>query len=65
LAAGSNIWAPHFITGDLMAEYTMENLVLKANLTNVADKHYADILYRGHYVPGKPRTFQVTATVLF
>ena len=65
LAADSALWVPRFITGDLMAEYTMENLVLKANLTNVADKHYADILYRGHYVPGKPRTLQVTATVLF
>jgi catecholate siderophore receptor len=65
LAPDSAIWAPRFITGDLMAEYTLENLVIKANLVNVADKHYADVLYRGHYIPGKPRTLQVTATMLF
>jgi catecholate siderophore receptor len=65
LAPASAIWAPRFVTGDLMAEYTMEHLVIKANLTNVADKHYADVLYRGHYIPGKPRTLQVTATLLF
>ncbi len=65
LAPNSPVVAPRFVTADLMAEYAMERVVLKANLTNVADKHYADMLYRGHYIPGKPRTLQVSATVSF
>jgi len=65
LAPDSPVVAPSFVTADLMAEYTMEKVVWKANLTNVADKHYADMLYRGHYIPGKPRTLQVSATVGF
>jgi catecholate siderophore receptor len=59
LAAASTISAPRFVTADLMAEYTVDNL------TNLADKHCADVLYRGHYVPGKPRKLQLTATVNF
>jgi catecholate siderophore receptor len=65
LAPDSRVAAPRFVTADLMAEYTMEQVAWKANLTNVADKHYADMLYRGHYIPGKPRTLQVSATVTF
>jgi len=65
LAPESPVMAPRFVTADLMAEYAMEKVVWKANLTNVADKHYADMLYRGHYIPGKPRTLQVSATVGF
>jgi catecholate siderophore receptor len=65
LASSSTIHAPKFITADLMAEYTRGDLSLKANLTNVTDKHYADSLYRGHYIPGKPRTFQLTASYRF
>lgn len=57
--------APGYVTADLMAEYTLGDLSLKANLTNVTDKLYADMLYRGHYVPGKPRTLQVTAAWRF
>ena len=34
----------------------------KFNLTNIANKHYAETLYRGHYVPGRPRSFEVTAS---
>jgi catecholate siderophore receptor len=65
LAAGSAIAAPKFITGDLMAEFTQRDLSLKALLTNVADKHYADYLYRGHYVGGKPRALAASATYRF
>jgi catecholate siderophore receptor len=66
LAAGSQIKAPSFITADLMAEYRhSEQLVYKANLTNVTDKHYADYLYRGHYVPGRPRTLLVSVGYRF
>jgi catecholate siderophore receptor len=57
--------APGYVTADLMAEYTLGDLTLKANLTNLTDKLYADMLYRGHYVPGKPRTVQVTASWRF
>ncbi|MDZ4356291.1 MAG: TonB-dependent receptor, partial [Variovorax sp.] len=58
---------PSYVTADLMAEYRFdfENLILKANLTNVANKLYADQLYPGHYIPGAGRTLQVTASLKF
>lgn len=66
LAAGSQIKAPSFVTADLMAEYRAnEQLTYKANLTNVTDKHYADYLYRGHYVQGRPRTLLVSVGYRF
>jgi len=65
LAAGSRIEAPSFVTADLMAEYTMNDIVFRFNLFNVTDKHYADFLYRGHYIPGRPRTLQATVTYTF
>lgn len=61
----SSLLAPAFITGDLMVEYTVGDLKFKANLTNVTDELYADVLYRGHYVAGKPRTLQFTAGYSF
>jgi catecholate siderophore receptor len=61
----TNFHAPKFVTADLMAEYTTGPIVLKLNVTNVADKLYADQLYRGHYIAGKPRTVQLTSTVTF
>lgn len=66
LAASSQIKAPSFVTADLMAEYRAnEQLTYKANLTNVTDKHYADYLYRGHYVQGRPRTLLLSAAYRF
>lgn len=65
LAANSAIVAPKFLTADLMAEYVYRSVAFKLNVTNVADKHYADMLYRGHYIPGKPRTIQLTSTLTF
>lgn len=65
LAAGSRIEAPSFVTADLMAEYTMNDIIFRFNLFNVTDKHYADFLYRGHYIPGRPRTLQATVTYTF
>jgi catecholate siderophore receptor len=65
LAAGQQIVAPKFVTGDLMAEYTNGDLSYKAYLANVTDKYYADSLYRGHYIPGKPRSLQLTASYRF
>lgn len=58
--------APGFATLDLMSEYKFdERYTIKANLTNVANKLYADSLYSGHYVPGAGRTAQVTLNVKF
>ncbi|MGL6205070.1 MAG: TonB-dependent receptor [Giesbergeria sp.] len=58
--------APGYVTGDLMAEYTInERYSLKANLSNVTNKLYADALYPGHYVPGAGRLFQLTASMKF
>ncbi len=57
---------PGFVTGDLMAEYVVnEMLAVKANLTNVTNKLYADSLYSGHYIPGAGRLLQVSASVKF
>jgi catecholate siderophore receptor len=61
----ASFYAPKFVTGDLMAEYTAGAIAFKLNVTNVADKLYADQLYRGHYVPGKARTVQLTTSVKF
>ncbi len=59
--------ADAYVTGDLMAEYTFdfERIALKANLTNVTNKLYADQLYSGHYIPGAGRMLQVTASFKF
>lgn len=65
LAAGSTIVAPKYLTADLMAEYLLRSVALKLNVTNVTNEHYADMLYRGHYIPGKPRTIQLTSTFTF
>ena len=58
---------PSYVTADLMAEYKFDfdRLTLKANLTNVTDKLYADQLYPAHYIPGAGRTLQVTASLKF
>jgi catecholate siderophore receptor len=58
---------PAYVTADLMAEYTFdfERLTLKANLTNLTNKLYADQLYSGHYVPGAGRMLQITASLKF
>ena len=65
LAATSAIVAPKFVTADLMAEYVHQDLSYKLSLTNFTDEHYADFLYRGHYVPGKGRGVQLTAAYRF
>ncbi len=57
--------APGYVTADLMAEYTLGDLAFKLNVSNLANKLYADMLYRGHYIPGKPRTVQLTGTYRF
>lgn len=58
--------APGYVTADLMAEYTINQLFsVKANLSNISNKLYADSLYRGHYVPGPGRNLQVALTAKF
>ena len=58
--------APGYVTADLMAEYSLsDNFTLKANLSNVTNKLYADAVYSGHYVPGAGRIFQITASMKF
>lgn len=58
--------APGFVTADLMAEYTVnDRYSIKANLSNITDKLYGESLYRGHYIPGAGRLFQVSLTAKF
>jgi len=60
------IVAPHFVTGDLFAEYGItKEIMLKLNLINVTNKLYADSLYTGHYIPGQARTLYATMTARF
>jgi catecholate siderophore receptor len=57
---------PAFVVADLMAEYMVnEALTIKANVSNVGNKRYADQLYPGHYIPGAGRLTQVTASYKF
>ena len=66
LAADSPIEAPAFVTADAMVEYVASaNATLRLNVSNLADKHTADVLYRGHYIPGKPRTVALTTSFTF
>jgi catecholate siderophore receptor len=57
--------APRYVTVDLLAEYDAGPVAFKFNVTNLTDKLYADQLYRGHYIAGKPRTLQFTTTARF
>jgi catecholate siderophore receptor len=58
--------APGFVTADLMAEYQIDDrFSLKGNVSNLADKYYAEALYRGHYIPGAGRLVQVSFNARF
>jgi catecholate siderophore receptor len=62
----AGIVAPRFATFDLLAEYSFSDAItLKANVNNVANKAYADSLYTAHYIPGAPRSAQLTLTTRF
>ncbi|RZI77688.1 MAG: TonB-dependent receptor, partial [Rubrivivax sp.] len=55
-----------FTTLDLMAEYTInQNLAVKFNVKNATNELYADSLYASFYVPGAPRTYQVSLKAKF
>ncbi|HOB02395.1 MAG TPA: TonB-dependent receptor, partial [Casimicrobium huifangae] len=58
--------APGFVTADVMAEYAFNDTYkIKANVNNVSNKLYADGLYRGHYIPGPGRIFQLSLAMNF
>jgi catecholate siderophore receptor len=58
--------APGYASVDVMGEYKFnDRYTLKANVSNVANKLYADSLYSGHYVPGSGRNTQLTLNVKF
>ncbi len=58
--------APSYVTGDVMAEYAFnDQYKIKANVNNVSNKLFADSLYRGHYIPGAGRIYQLALTVNF
>jgi catecholate siderophore receptor len=62
----SEFEVPAFVVADLMAEYMhSEALTFKLNMSNVANKLYADQLYPGHYVAGAGRLTQLTASYRF
>ncbi|MDP1532137.1 MAG: TonB-dependent receptor, partial [Rubrivivax sp.] len=61
----SSIVARGYVTADLMAEYDLGPVLFKVNLSNLGNKLYADMLYRGHYIAGKPRALQFTTAVKF
>lgn len=62
----SEIYVPAHTTVDLMAEYRpTEKWTVKTNVSNLANKYYAESLYRGFYIPGAARNVQVTASYAF
>ena len=62
----SSIVARGFVTADLMAEYDAGGgLLFKLNVSNLTNKLYAETLYRGHYIAGKPRTVQLSSVFKF
>ena len=49
-----------------VAEYSFDDKTsLKLSVTNLADKLYADTLYRGFYGPGAARSVQLTLKTRF
>lgn len=60
-------YAEGYATADLMAEYAVipDKFIVKANVTNVTNKLYADSLYTSFYVPGTGRLYMLTSTFKF
>lgn len=58
--------APGFVTADVLVEYIINTqFTLKANVSNITNKLYAESLYRGHYIPGAGRLAQLTLVAGF
>jgi catecholate siderophore receptor len=57
--------APRFVTADLLAEYRLQDVALRLNMINVANRLYADSLYTGHYIPGQARQVQLSVGLKF
>ena len=61
-----HVIAPGFATFDAMAEYTFnDHWSARLHVANLADKRYADALYRGFYMPGAPRRVELTVKTMF
>ncbi len=62
----AGIVAPRWLSADLMAEYEVNpQWLVRLNATNVTNKTYADALYTGHYIPGAPRSVQLSVSGRF
>lgn len=60
------IVAPSFVTGDLLAEFTLnDSIAFKLNVNNVTNKLFADSSYTAHYVPGAGRMAFLSMTTRF
>ena len=60
------VYASGFGTVDAMIEYALnEKAALKLNVGNLTNRVVADSLYRGFYIPGAPRSVQVTLKTRF
>ncbi len=58
--------AKGFATVDAMAEYTLSGgTAVKLNVTNLANRLYADSLYTSAFLPGAPRSVQLSVKTLF
>jgi len=61
-----HVTAKSFVTADAMAEYTINEMwSARLNVSNLADKAYANALYRGFYSPGAPRRTELTLKAMF
>jgi len=63
---GTRQEAPSYTLVDAMVSYEVnENLTLRLNGYNLADKDYIDRLGGGHFVPGQGRSFVLSANMTF
>lgn len=61
-----HLTARRYATLDLMVEARLRaDATLQLNVKNATDERYADMLYRGFYTPGAPRTVQLTVKTSF
>ena len=58
-------YVPSYNRVDAMAEYSLKNYSIKANIFNLMNKKYYESVYSGHAVAGTSRAFQVTLSAKF